>query len=600
MTIRRIFSILLCVVPAGYAAAVSAGEPPLWRAANGEIALTFKPMILADLGLQVTSDDAPGGSGTTRVYGPTRGTLEFQRLASGTLVFHSGRLTVSAALRFSRQGREFSTTGIAITPQAEIGNGVLRISDSQGRVLFSAAMPRTRFDTRRQQVFFEHMDLRLTAEFAQRLGDERLAGLFVGELNLSSLLHAPAIPVVAASCAGRPYWTTDGYTADLGLIDMADIADVGTVTTPDGVLDLITPRSLMKNLVDLSGADIPWFEKFSGTFPPFNNDQHPYLIWNLYRIADGRLEQLGRSGAKHGIMAMNANCLIECGDGGIPGADHHILWPGCEDEYGIGINDWDCGIGPRDEVNPRTGVFVSSGSFFDQNGDGVEDHCSTAPGENRLRVLRQDLQTANAEYYFESWGVNRDDSQIFNSMGYHHFTSHQLFGDTWVFQLAPFVTGPVVDLWVDPLAPGAGEWSALYSTPGVGRFKLAVRTVDLGDGTWRYDYFAMNFDVDREVSGFELDSDANTTIADFEFHDADQQSSNAWSMTRLPLAVRFTAPVENPIPWGTGYTFSFTADAPPDQGAAELTLAAAGTPQRFSLATLVPRLPEMFFRDGFE
>ena len=31
----------------------------------------------------------------------------------------------------------------------------------------------------------------------------------------------------------------------------------------------------------LYAADIHWYAKFSGNFPPYNNDQHPYLIWNL-------------------------------------------------------------------------------------------------------------------------------------------------------------------------------------------------------------------------------------------------------------------------------------------------------------------------------
>jgi len=39
-------------------------------------------------------------------------------------------------------------------------------------------------------------------------------------------------------------------------------------------------------------------------FPPHTNDQHPYLVWNFYRLADGRLEQIGVSGAKHAFLTI--------------------------------------------------------------------------------------------------------------------------------------------------------------------------------------------------------------------------------------------------------------------------------------------------------
>jgi hypothetical protein len=54
---------------------------------------------------------------------------------------------------------------------------------------------------------------------------------------------------------------------------------------------------------------VPWYSKFSGSFPPYNNDQHPFLVWNMYRVANGAIQQIGASGMKHAFLTINSNCL---------------------------------------------------------------------------------------------------------------------------------------------------------------------------------------------------------------------------------------------------------------------------------------------------
>src|SRR5690606_23535220 len=84
---------------------------------------------------------------------------------------------------------------------------------------------------------------------------------------------------------------------------------------------VITPSATLKNNVnegtarptvandplgtstELWTASIPWYQKFTAPSPPYNNDQHPYLIWNMYRTnPDGSFEQIGRSGVKHASL----------------------------------------------------------------------------------------------------------------------------------------------------------------------------------------------------------------------------------------------------------------------------------------------------------
>ena len=48
------------------------------------------------------------------------------------------------------------------------------------------------------------------------------------------------------------------------------------------ILIAVAPSATLKNV---GVTDIPWHGKFSGNFPPYNNDQHPYLAWNMYRLA---------------------------------------------------------------------------------------------------------------------------------------------------------------------------------------------------------------------------------------------------------------------------------------------------------------------------
>ena len=57
--------------------------------------------------------------------------------------------------------------------------------------------------------------------------------------------------------------------------------------------------------------------------------------------------------------------------------DGQILWPGCEDTYGYGTNDSNSTLGPREEVNAFFGLWESTGSVFDPDADGDEDHSSS-------------------------------------------------------------------------------------------------------------------------------------------------------------------------------------------------------------------------------
>jgi hypothetical protein len=376
---------------------------------------------------------------------------------------------------------------------------------------------------------------------------------------------------------------------------MGFIQDTGQVVASEGTYEIVTPSSSLRNLQGLDGADVPWWDKFTGNFPPHNNDQHPYLVWNMYRFVDNRMEQIGVSGIKHAFLTINVNCTLNCGN-------NHILWPGCEDVYGIGNNDNPGDLGPRFEVNPRTGVFESTGSFFDQNGDGVPDNGSNANGENRMQVLRTDFQTPGAEYYFESWYVVRDDIDIFNSMGYHPVNPTNTSGNNWSYQLSPFAVGAVIDTWVDPATdPATGSHNVLYSDlpNDVGHIKLAVRTEDLGNGNYRYNYTLANFDVEHGLDGIRFPG-FEGAVNSVSFHDPDHDMTNDWAANSAG-GFGYDAAVGNNIEWGTAYSFSFVAEGSAPEVRQVVVSLGAGAPQSgVVLNILGPSTPDRILDDGFD
>ena len=132
----------------------------------------------------------------------------------------------------------------------------------------------------------------------------------------------------------------------------------------------------------------------------------------------------------------------------------------------------------------------------------------------------------------------------------------------------------------------------------IGHFKLAVKTTDLGNGQYRYDYMLMNFDVNDGISALSFAGVSGAEPGSIEFHDVDQDAGNDWSVSQAPL--RFAAAAGNQMPWGNGYTFSFFA-GPPTTGEVTVTIGdSAGTTRDQTLEIISPSLSEVFKIDGFE
>ena len=177
----------------------------------------------------------------------------------------------------------------------------------------------------------------------------------------------------------------------------------------------ISPPPALKNV---GVTDVPWQASSRPPAPPTTTTSTRSWSGTCTACPNGRLQQIGASGLKHAFLTLNTNCGCPAGN---------ILWVarGCEDIYSISTNNSTNSLGPRSEITAHTGVWQRCGSVFDPNCDGIQN---AVPGFNgradprRLIVLDTDLQTAGAQYYFDSWYVVRDDVNIFNTMGYRQVT----------------------------------------------------------------------------------------------------------------------------------------------------------------------------------
>lgn len=508
----------------------------------------------------------------------------FERLIGGALVHRGGFDLVS------RQGR-VSLHGFQLNAGAAPRTFELR--STQGELLFTAGFAHFAVEREKSRIRIFNMDLRLSAWLAERIFSPEFAGASVGVLALEARIVAPPpLPEATPVAGGPPPCNDFSGNVDVALINLSSVGQ----TERSGGIVTVTPSAVLKNV---GTANVPWHDKFSGNQPPYNNDQHPYLVWTMYRVANGVIEQLGLSPVKHAFLTINDNCD--------PGActDGNVLGLGCEDVYGEGTNIFDGVLSIRQELSAGTGLWTSTGSHFDQDSNGSQDHPPSNPDPSmfhRLQIRETDLQTAGAQYFMEGWYIIRDDINIFNNMGYRRITPVQGGGGNWTFTLnTGLAEGSAVNVWVDPSNPGAGNKNELFSTAD-GEVRLAVKTTSLGGGLYRYEYALMNHDFDRQIASFRIPIGLSVDVSNPRFRDVDSHVVNDWNFFVTETGVVWNKPDGSPgQDYGTLYNFGITANAPPAEVSIELVPIEAGFPAILSIPSLGPsNATSIIFQDGFE
>lgn len=463
------------------------------------------------------------------------------------------------------------------------------------------------------QLDWRHLSLRPLPALAKALGSPRLAFAALGALSVRG---GPALrPKGLVDCRASVQWPGPGLPVDVALSAINVVnsprsrdCSGGSCVQPSPAGSsagevVVVPDALLTNH---GTRDVPWYQKFSPDSPPYGNDQHPYLVWAMYRLnADGGLVPLGASGVKHAFYATNSGCSC-LGD--------FVLYRGCGDLYSEATNDMPTALGLRGEIDPFSGRWGRCGSVFDPACSGVQDNSQHALAfDRRLLVAESDLLPSlhpGARWYIEAWYVVRDDATLDNNIGHRQLLPAKTDA-AWSFQpVASLQPGPLISQWVDPAA-AAPLRQARRATLAGGRVQLAVQIDDLGNGRWRYRYALMNLDyADSRFSGsgsaLRMESSRGVrgigwqaeraAVANLVFRDDDRKPDTDW-VAPAAGTLQLSAPGSTDLGWGRLATISFDSALAPSQDEIILQL---GDGQTAALQLLAPTPAQRVFRSGFE
>jgi len=335
-----------------------------------------------------------------------------------------------------------------------------------------------------------------------------------------------------------------------------------------------------------------------------NNARNPVISPNLFRIHDGRIEQIGMGWVKHSFCAVNEFTCGSC-----VGTSCDTLGIGCADTYWAGLNGDQFRIGPRWEINPQgegpnrvhddvyltpDGPNVSGGSAI--AGRVIVDHDDIVPGAlyvAEIQLVTHDEPLGNrynnASYRFVNMTTTSISGDAFN--GFPAFGQSSVRGGQ-----------PAIMAWqeADPSVDIVALTEDNDGNGDGGRFYIGYTATDNGDGTWHYEYAIQNFNSDRGARAFSVQIPDCVNVTNMEFHDIhhhsgdrvnkttgssdwnDNISGDDWTMSVSNGLVEWSTETlaenvnANALRWGSLYNFSFDADAPPGEVDGELILFKGG------------------------
>jgi hypothetical protein len=368
-----------------------------------------------------------------------------------------------------------------------------------------------------------------------------------------------------ANCPG-PNQGPDVYIGDL-----TDVAYYGAVGS-------ISAYAVGTDACNAGDAPVSWSS---------SNNQHPVIAQNMYRLVNGRFEQIGQSWLKHGFASTNSTF---CGTCHQPPGGSSQLGVGCSDAYGAGLNGSQDLLGPRSQVNATTASYPYPFSA---------PPYSTAI-DRRLQVFTADVtpaQNPNALYFVDAHYVTADDATWNNGLNNASYKQVSIPSQT---ATPTFIGGnhtfmPGIRGWKDQDA-AVTLVTADYDDNGItARFWAAARATDNGNGTWHYEYAVYNHNANRNGGTFSVPVPAGAVLTNVGFHapfshSGEPYDNSPWTSSVANGHITFsttpaaTNPNANAIRWGTLYNFRFDANAAPTTGNAALGLFLPGTPASLAIA----------------
>jgi hypothetical protein len=319
---------------------------------------------------------------------------------------------------------------------------------------------------------------------------------------------------------------------------------------------------------NIGDVELNWFD---------NSNQKPVIGQNMYRLKDGRFEQIGLSWLKHGFYALAENVCGQCQTPNPNNGTH--LGINCSDPYSASLNGDQGNIGPRFEVNAFTGFYpwpYTLTPFIANNGATTINENTTLAG--RINVLQSDLDPAlnvGAEYYVEGHYVTPDDAASGNgknNASYRRINVTQTSPTSYTIGLTASTvrTKPAIWAWQ---ASDPSVSIQNVDVPGEGRFVVGYRASSLGGGQYRHEYAVFNINSDRAGGSFEVALDAgvvasNASFKDVKYHSGEPQVDTDWAVTNnAGSAINWactTAPAAssgNALRWSTLFNFGFEANS---------------------------------------
>ena len=328
--------------------------------------------------------------------------------------------------------------------------------------------------------------------------------------------------------------------------------------------------------------------------------QHPVIAQNIYRLKNGRFEQLGMSWLKHGFLSVNSSDS-QCGDGSCEQPPHggDQLGIGCTDPYGAGLNG-SRPLGMRSEVNATTGLFpmpyteVPSPQFIDQ----------------RIQVVQDEIDpnlNPGARFYIEGHYVAEDDAAAGHALNNASYREVNIQSNFDLQFAGPTVRKvPAIFAW-KAADPDVEMLNVDIGSP-TQRFHVARKVTKslLGDG-WHYEYAIHNMNSDRSARSFgvHFSEDASISLTGFrdvDHHSGEPYATQDWDPTvEADSVVWSTDTVDidenaNALRWGTMFNFWFDSDLPPSALTHSLGLFKDGIPGTIEFNWEVG----LIFFDGFE
>ena len=594
-------------VPSDARDQVAVGLAEKWVVSGGSTTLWFDLDVLADLGLYIEGHDHGGAHHHDDVDSimlpiDPASRLTFSVVDRSLERIDQGEIVHFGVLPLGLDGSQFNLDELILAPADDEPISTLwSLDPARNGVAAGLVMDRVKagFDPATRSLTIHSPELRLSRELADSMGDAGLADVTIGNVTV----HARAKWVGGAEPEGDDVLPGDdplplggGVGPDMTFCQLYGLSQRGR----SGEIVGLSEGTTSWNIGD---EDLMWFN--------IPDEEHPFIVMNLYRLMDDRFEQIGQSHIKHGFFALGNHqcggppCSYEPGH-----SQGNWLGTGCTDTYSPWLNASQGGMGPRYEVNPWTGLWFYPGSHMQGSHphDGEIDH--------RMQVHDSDLSIPDnpgATYFAEGYYVVLDDVDVMNSGAWKPVTPSGSPGGDWFFGMTPSGTMPNEGFAIDAWA-GAQQTILAEQVPVIefvspdGRCKLAAKATDLGGGQWNYEYALLNIDMDRQVGSFSIPISPDSVVSNVGFHavehhgeavntadpDAVAIDNVPWHADVFDDAIVWSTET-NPLRWGTLYNFRFDANAAPLPTTAILGMFRSGTPGTVTGTTIGPDVDKADF-----